>query len=84
VIGRLEAPWAPADPVVAAGTWSTLGWGGLQIGVRASLSPTPSGVLAGAQLGSVTVSLAHQTHKFAAVAETSLGRPSLSWRLKRF
>jgi serine-type D-Ala-D-Ala carboxypeptidase (penicillin-binding protein 5/6) len=83
VIGRLEAPWAPADPVVAAGKWSTLGWGGLPVGVRASLSPPPSGVARGAHLGSVTLSLAHQTHTFAAVAETSLGRPSLSWRLKR-
>lgn len=84
VIGRLEAPWATADPVVAAGSWSTLGWGGLQIGVRTSLGPTPSGVTAGAELGKVTLSLAHQTHTFTAVASASLSRPSLSWRLKRF
>ena len=84
VIGQLEAPWAPSDPVVAGGTWSTLGWGGLRIGVHTSLGPTPSGVADGAHLGTVTLSLAHQTHTFTAVAQRPLGRPSLSWRLKRF
>ena len=83
VIGQLKAPWAPAVPVVAAGSWSTLGWGGLQIGVRTALTPAPSGVAAGARLGTVTLRLAHQTHTFSAVAQASLGRPSLSWRLKR-
>ena len=83
VVGRLEAPWAPADPIVAPGSWSTLGWGGMTVQVKAHIAPAPGHVAAGARLGTVTLSLVNQTHSLAAVAGGALSGPSLRWRLER-
>lgn len=83
VIGRLTAPWAPDDPVVAPGTWPTIGWGGMQIQVRSRIAAAPGHASAGQRLGTVTLRLAQQTHTLSAVVTAAFSGPSLRWRLER-
>ena len=85
-VGELSAPWAPSVPVVAVKPVMALGWGGLPI--RMTLKTTlpkkaSSGVAAHTRIGTLTVTVGHQT--FAVPVETSgaLPAPSASWRMKR-
>jgi len=86
-VAHLTAPWASPVAVVAPGTWSTIGWGGLTVDVgvshRAPLGPVGH-LIAGAQLGTVTLTLAGQHHSFPATLQATVPSASARWRLERF
>ncbi|MHB1925186.1 MAG: D-alanyl-D-alanine carboxypeptidase family protein [Acidimicrobiales bacterium] len=85
-VARLSTAWSSPVPVMAPGTWSTIGWGGMTVGVSVSrttpLAPV-SHLTAGTRLGSVTLSLAGQHHTFPATLQATVPVASARWRLER-
>jgi D-alanyl-D-alanine carboxypeptidase (penicillin-binding protein 5/6) len=68
--------------VVAARAVQTLGWPGLRVPVEVSFGPLASRLHHNQRLGTLTVGRADAARSStAAVAKSSIGRPSLGWRL---
>jgi len=86
-VARLTTPWSSPVPVMAPGTWSTIGWGGLTVGVSVShrtLLGSVGDLTAGSPLGTVTFTLAGQHHTFPASLQGTVPSASVRWRLERF
>ncbi|MHB1444293.1 MAG: D-alanyl-D-alanine carboxypeptidase family protein [Acidimicrobiales bacterium] len=83
-VARLAAPWTSPAPVVATGTWPTIGWGGLSVGVQVTHRVPTGHLTAGTRLGTVTLSLAGQHHSFPATLQATVPSASIRWRLERF
>jgi serine-type D-Ala-D-Ala carboxypeptidase (penicillin-binding protein 5/6) len=83
VVGQLNAPWAQPDPVVARGSWTTVGWGGLRIDLHLPSSRLPAHIEAGTRLGTVTLGLGSQSHQLPVTVSRAFPGPSLRWRLER-
>jgi len=82
-VARLTAPWTSPVPVMAPGTWPTIGWGGLTVGVQVTHRAPTGSLSAGTQLGSVTLTLAGQRHSFPATLQAAMPGASTRWRLER-
>ena len=82
-VARLTAPWASPVAVVAPGTWPTIGWGGLTVGVQVTHRAPAGALRAGTQLGSVTLTLAGQHHSFPVTLQATVPSASARWRLER-
>jgi D-alanyl-D-alanine carboxypeptidase (penicillin-binding protein 5/6) len=83
VVGHVVAPWAASVPVVATGTWSTVGWAGMTLPVSVSYRNPPRRFSSGAVLARVKLANGSQTHYFTARATAALAGPSAGWKLRR-
>lgn len=83
VVGSVSAPWTGSVPVGTQASWSTLGWGGMPVGVDVTHGELGQSLAAGARIGTVTFTIGPQRRAFPVSSRAPVPSAPLSWKLKR-
>jgi serine-type D-Ala-D-Ala carboxypeptidase (penicillin-binding protein 5/6) len=83
-VGQVVAPWGASSAVTAGADVNMLAAPGMVAQTRLSSTNLGSSAVAGAKVGSLTVTLGTERVTVPAVASNDVGGPSIVWRLFRF